>query len=135
MSPVAEKEKKVISAAAENRISTVVVTYTVTIHMAGDIDTARRRLLREVYEHGLCVTIAPQSFIYTGGEEAGFAVGFVNYPRFPSQPKELWARAREIAFLLIDACCQRTALVVASDRTEWLRVVPPGERESPLGPK
>jgi hypothetical protein len=110
----------------------IVPTYVITIHMAGDIDTARRRLREEVYAHGLCVTIHPESFIYTGGEEAGFAVGLVNYPRFPSTADELLKRAQEIAFLLINACCQRTALLVGTEKTEWIVVEPPGARTSEL---
>jgi hypothetical protein len=94
--------------------------------MAGDIETAKRYLRRACYERGLCVTVGAQAFIYTGGEEAGFSVGLVNYPRFPSTPESMWGRAKEIAEALIRECCQRSALVVAADRTEWLQVQPPG---------
>lgn len=100
-------------------------TYNMSIYMAGDIETAKAYLRRYCYKTGFCVTITQTQFIYTGGEEAGFIVGIVNYPRFPTTQKHLFLRARKIARSLIRACCQRTALIVPtvpSDRTEWLEV-------------
>lgn len=101
---------------------TALPTYAVTIYLAGDLDTAKRWLRRECYERGLCVTVRRETFIYTAGEEDGFAVGLVNYPRFPSTPDDIWTRARSIAESLIRECCQRTALVVGPEQTEWLNV-------------
>ena len=106
-----------------------VETIVVTIYMAGDIDTAKRWLRRRCYERGLCVTVTPTTFIYTGGEEAGFAVGFVNYPRFPSDADILCETAQQIADALIVECCQKSALIVAPDRTEWITKKPPGVHE------
>jgi len=89
---------------------------------------ARSWLRRFCYEKGLCVTVTASTFIYTGGEESGFCVGLVNYPRFPSTPDELEAKAIKIARGLIVACCQRTALVVGPKRTRWVVIDPPGAR-------
>lgn len=105
---------------------TSVETTTVTIHMAGDIETAKRWLRRHCYEDGLCVTVTAETFIYTGGEEQGLAVGFVNYPKFPTTPGKLFARAIQIAGGLLVECCQRSALVVGPTETTWVCVVPPG---------
>lgn len=107
-----------------------IVTFTVTIWMAGDIDTAKRFLRRRCHERGLCVTVTPTTFIYTGGEETGFQVGFVNYPRFPSTPGEIWTLAVEIAHQLIFECCQKSALVVSSSETLWISM-PPAAAYSP----
>jgi len=106
-------------------------THVVTIYMAGDIDTAKRWLRRECYERGLCVTVYSTDFIYTGGEEIGFCVGFVNYPRFPSTTEDLFARARQVACSLIVECCQRSALIVGTHSTEWISGTPPGARAAP----
>lgn len=103
-------------------------TYTVSLYMAGDIATASAWLRRECYARGLCVTVTPTSFIYTGGEEGGFVVGFVNYPRFPNTPPDLFNRAKSIALALIVECCQKSALVVGTDRSEWLTIDPPGRQ-------
>jgi hypothetical protein len=98
----------------------------ITIHMAGSIDTAKVTLRRFCYEVGRCVTISPETFIYTGGEEEGFRVGLVSYPRFPSNAKKLQALAIRIARSLITDCCQKTALVVGPELTTWLAIDPPG---------
>lgn len=107
-----------------------VPTYAVRLYMAGEISEAKRALRRECYppNEGLCVTIEPTTFIYTGGEEAGFVVGFVNYPRFPSEPQELWSRAKGIALRLVPELCQWSALLVAPDRSEWINCRPEGQR-------
>mgnify|MGYP005609863077 CR=1 FL=1 len=104
----------------------ILPTYTVTLWIAGDIDTARRVVRERAYNLGMCVTVTPTTFIYTGGEESGVAIGFVNYPRFPSTPAAIRAQAREIAETLIAALNQKSALLVATDVTEWISVTPPG---------
>jgi Fe-S-cluster-containing hydrogenase component 2 len=101
-----------------------VPTYAVSIYMAGDIETAKRLLRQECYECGLCVTVDPTTYIYTGGEEQGFVVGMVNYPRFPSDRESIWSRAKSIAEKLIGSCCQWSALLVAPDKTEWMTCRP-----------
>ena len=100
-------------------------TYAVSIFMAGDIETAKRHIRRCCYEDALCVTVTPTTFIYTAGEEAGFTVGFVNYPRFPRVPSRLRARAMKLARELMRECCQRSALVMDASRTDWLTLDPP----------
>lgn len=109
-------------------MNTNIPTYQIQIYMAGDINTARSWLRRFAYTNGECVTLTPTSFIYTGGEEAGFIVGLVAYPRFLRSPVVLFNRAIELAQGLIAACCQRTALVVAQDQTEWVVIEPPGSK-------
>ena len=106
--------------------SILVDTYTVRLYMAGDINNAKQLLRAECYppNDGLCVTIEPTTFIYTGGEEAGFVVGFVNYPRFPKNPEAVYERAKAIAERLIPALSQWSALLVATDKTEWLNCRP-----------
>lgn len=109
-----------------------VETYTVRLYMAGSIEQAKVLLRRECYppNEGLCVTLEPTTFIYTGGEESGFVVGFVNYPRFPTTPGKLWGRARKIAHGLIEELCQWSALLVAPDKTEWINTRPDADRAS-----
>lgn len=104
--------------------SLVVSTYTVILSMAGDITQAKVFLRKECYKKGLCVTVMPTTFLYTGGEEEGFEVGFVNYPRFPSTPDNLYARARNIAEEMLPFMCQLSCLLVAPDKTEWLTLRP-----------
>lgn len=103
-------------------------TFRAEIFMAGSIEMARRWLRRQCYEAGLCVTVAPVDFIYTGGEEVGFVVGLVNYPRFPAEPQQVRDRAVRLAQDLVVHLCQRTALVVDSHETTWISIEPPGAR-------
>lgn len=103
--------------------SHAVASYTVRLYMAGDIEIVKQFLRKEVYppNAGLCVTVEKPTYIYTGGgEEEGFVIGFVNYPRFPKATSEIWKRAFDIAYKLITHLGQWSALLVAPDRTEWL---------------
>lgn len=103
-----------------------VVTHQVTLWMAGDVPTAHRVVRDFCYQEGACFTVTPSKFIYTGGEEDGFAIGLVNYPRFPSEPEALQAKAERLALKLLPACNQRTCLLVGTTVTKWLVVEPTG---------
>ena len=103
-----------------------VPTRQVTIWMAGDLTTAHSAVRDFCYAEGACFTVTPSKFFYTGGEEDGFSIGLVNYPRFPSAPEELWERAETLARRLLPACNQRSCLLVGSTETKWIVVEPPG---------
>lgn len=89
------------------------------IYMAGDIAQAKQVCREYCFAVGLCIHVEPVDFIYTGGEEAGFKVGLVNYPRFPSDSDALRAKAFNLADMLQVRLCQHSYLVVGPDRTEW----------------
>ena len=95
-------------------------SYWVRIYMSGPIEVAKQVLRAECMREGLCVTIEPTTFIYTGGEEGGFVVGLLNYPRFPCEPAALRERARLLVSLLLAATHQHSALWMAPDMTEWV---------------
>jgi hypothetical protein len=95
-------------------------TFWVDIYMAGDIWAAKTELRRECNREGLCVTLTPTEFIYTGGLESGFVVGLKNYPRFPKAPAEIMARARVVADGLLLACGQQSYMLVTPLMTEWV---------------
>jgi len=105
---------------------TTVATHQITLWMAGDLATVHRVLREFCYAEGACFTVTPSKFIYTSGEEDGFAIGLVNYPRFPSTPEVLWGRAEALARSLLPACNQRTCLLVGATETKWIVVEPPG---------
>lgn len=108
--------------------SSSVTTRQVTIWMAGDLATAQRAVRDFAFQEGSCFTCTPSKFFYTGGEEDGFAIGLVNYPRFPSTPNALISKAEALARKLLVACNQRTCLLVGSRTTKWIVVEPPGAR-------
>jgi hypothetical protein len=96
------------------------VTYTVRLYLSGPIEVAKQAIRAECLREGLCVTIEPTTFIYTGGEEAGYVVGLLNYPRFPSEPGALVERAEALMELLLEATHQHSALMVTPERTKWI---------------
>lgn len=94
-------------------------TFTATIYMAGDISVAKQAIREDCMREGLCVTVMPCDYIYTAGQESGFAVGLLNYPRFPSAPEAILERAKWLLRLLMDRCCQRSGLIVTPTETLW----------------
>ena len=66
---------------------------------------------------GLCVTVEPTYFIYTNGQEDGVKVGFINYPRFPKEIKDIKDEAIELAKHLKAAFSQKRVSIVFTDET------------------
>jgi len=69
---------------------------------------------------GLCITLTELDFIYKGGCEFGAAIGFINYPRFPSTPEDIKANALALAKELKQKMGQIRVSVVCSDETIML---------------
>lgn len=95
-------------------------TYEVKVYLSGPIEVAKHIIRRECMNEGLCVTVTPTSFIYTGGEEYGYVVGFLQYPRFPKDEDAIFEKAVEIAKILLEETFQNSVLVVGKDTTLWL---------------
>jgi hypothetical protein len=68
---------------------------------------------------GACVTVEPVDYIYTGGEEAGVRVGFINYPRFPTTAAALQEKAGRLAEKLMERLCQHSYSIVGPEFTSW----------------
>ena len=96
-----------------------VSTYTASVYVSGPQQDVER-ICREFVMRGLCVTVEPVEFIYTGGQERGVRVGLINYPRFPSTREEIKATAEELAEALVVGLHQHSGIVVATDLTAWL---------------
>ena len=106
-----------------------VKTFTATIYV-GRLNMATVSLVPErtvcraceqyVDRIGLCVSVTPTEFIYTDGGEPGFAIGIINYPRFPDTDSNLKARAIEIAVRLMDVCSQNRVSIIMQDETVML---------------
>ncbi|WGM47693.1 hypothetical protein KOAAANKH_02575 [Brevundimonas sp. NIBR10] len=97
-----------------------VSTYTALIYVGGPLADAMVTARGYCDAVGLCVTVEPVSFIYTGGTTDGVRVGLINYGRFPSEPDAIFAHAERLAVMLIDDLGQESASIVATDRTVWL---------------
>lgn len=94
-------------------------TINFTIYMAGDIEQAKHVCRQYCYKIGLCVTVEPIVYIYTGGEESGFRVGLINYPRFPESAENIAETARNLANELMLRLCQQSYSIVGPEKTEW----------------
>lgn len=95
-------------------------TYWVRLYLSGPLPVIEQTCRRECYLRGLCVTVEPTRFIYTGGEETGAVVGLINYPRFPSTPDEIWSRAVRLAGRLLDDTFQHSILLMDPAKTVWI---------------
>jgi hypothetical protein len=95
-------------------------TYWVKIYSSGSIEVAKQVVRYSCQQAGLCVTIEPTTFIYTGGEEAGFVIGLINYPRFPLPNGDIWNRAEELAREILTETYQDSTLIMSPDKTLWI---------------
>ena len=94
-------------------------SFPITIHIAGKYSTAEKILQKYCDEVGFCVTMNTVEYIYKGGKEYGVRVGLINYPRFPSDPATLTAKAIEIAELLREGMKQESFSVETPVETIW----------------
>lgn len=95
-------------------------TFWARIYVAGDIEVAKHVCREACFREGLCVTVEPCEYIYTGGQETGYVVGLINYPRFPAGGEEISDRAKRLATELMDRGFQNSALVMTPEDTEWI---------------
>lgn len=95
-------------------------TYWCRIYISGPQAVAEQVIRKSCLEEGLCVTVEPTKFIYTGGEEMGVVVGLVNYPRFPSTVQKIRDRAIELAKLLLDGMHQHSVMIMTPSETQWI---------------
>lgn len=95
-------------------------TRVVEVFMAGDVEHAKQVTRRWCKESPCCVTVTPTTFIYRGGEESGFVIGFRNYPRFPNDSHTLRRMAAELAELIREQSGQDSYMVVDGEGlTTW----------------
>lgn len=98
---------------------TEVLSYPVSIFIAGDPYAATEYCQAHCDRIGLCVTVTFTEYVYTGGSESGVIVGLINYPRFPAEPREIWFKAETLARELRDALKQESFTIQAADKTVW----------------
>jgi hypothetical protein len=66
---------------------------------------------------GLGVTVVFGTCVYTNGNEPCVIIGFINYPRFPKSPNEVYSQAEELGNKLADSMEQERFTIVAPDFT------------------
>ncbi len=98
----------------------IIESFRIDIHIAGDISTARATCKRFVWHNHSCVTIKEQDFVYTGGLESGVCVGIVQYPKYPVSHVKLIENAQYLAQNLMIDLHETSALIVTDIDTYWL---------------
>lgn len=93
--------------------------YSVSIFIAGDAKLAAMVCRDFCDNEGLCVTVTPTTYVYTGGQEDGVVVGLINYPRFPSTPGAIYATAEALAEELCHMLRQQSYTVQTPDAAFW----------------
>ncbi len=94
-------------------------SYSCKIYIAGDIDQVKMVCRKFCFDIGLCVTVTPTTYIYTGGEEEGVIIGSINYPRFPKHPAKIKAIAIKLALEVMKECCQQSFTIETPNKTYW----------------
>ncbi|HEX3141366.1 MAG TPA: hypothetical protein VHQ87_14995 [Rhizobacter sp.] len=98
---------------------TSAASYPIRIYMAGPVAEAEKVCREFCYDVGFCVTVTPTKYVYKGGEEAGFIVGIINYPRFPMSAPALEDRAGELAALLMERLHETSYTIETPANTHW----------------
>jgi hypothetical protein len=96
-------------------------TYWVKIYLSGPIEVAKQFLRGECASIGLCVTIEPTTYIYTGGEESGYVVGLIQYPRFPATEASILERAELITSRLLELTHQASCTIMTPAETRYIQ--------------
>jgi hypothetical protein len=96
-----------------------VKSYWAEICIAGPIEMAKQVIRIHLSEVGLCVTLTPTTYLYTHGEEEGYIVRLINYPRFPTTPEVIKEKALALAQLLMTSTGQGSFTLVSPDTTEF----------------
>lgn len=71
-------------------------SYTVSIYCTGDKARLYAAIQETVDKMGLCVSIFPCDYLFTGGMESGYEVRLINYPRFPVSDTEMVYKANKV---------------------------------------
>ena len=92
-------------------------TFYCNIFIAGDLAIIKQICREHCMKIGLCVTITPTTYIYTGGEENGAIVGLINYPKFPEDAHHIILKATTLGRLLMERCFQLSFSITMPGKT------------------
>ena len=67
-----------------------------------------------------CVTITKTKFIYVDGDESGWIIGIIQYPRFPEDEEKLKEKTLQLASILLNRCYQKRCSIIFPDETIML---------------
>jgi len=99
-------------------------TFYANIWIAGSVADAERLCRDYCNQVGLCVTVTPTHFIYTGGSQTGVLVRLFNYPKYPKTAVGIRATALALAEHLRQGLYQESYSVECNDTTHWEQPAP-----------
>ena len=94
-------------------------TYFAVIYIAGE-EHRIKDICAKYCQVGLCVSIQKTDYIYTGGQQSGFSITLINYPRFACSNDEIYTKAEELAKILIVDAYQESCTILCNDKTVFL---------------
>lgn len=94
-------------------------SFPVSIYIAGSYLKALKIAQEYCDSVGYCVTVESNFYVYKDGKEAGVRVGLINYPRFPSDPATIVAKATELAERLRIGLKQESYSIETPHDTMW----------------
>lgn len=94
-------------------------TFWARIFIAGAKQDAERICRQFCFEVGQCVTVQDALYVYTGGQEAGVVVGFINYARFPKASEQIVADAENLGRRLMEGMFQHSFSIETPAETIW----------------
>jgi len=80
---------------------------------------AIEQICREFVLSGLCVTIEPIKYIYSGGAEDGTKIGFIQYARFPTDEEEILKKVECLGKLIVERSGQLSFSIVDPYKTYY----------------
>lgn len=95
-------------------------TYWVRLYLSGPIEVAKQIIREHCMNRPVCVNVSPTLFQYTGGEEQGYVVEFVQYLRFPVDELLIMDTAVALAEKLVDGTHQWSVMIMDPTETRWL---------------
>ena len=87
------------------------------IHSIEEAETICQKYVNFI---GLCVTITSTKYIYTDGNETGFVIGLIAYPRFPKEPEEILKNAFELGKILMSELRQYRITITTPEKSYML---------------
>lgn len=93
--------------------------YKVEIFIAGNYEEALRLAQEYCDDVGLCVTVTPTRYVYTGGMESGVIVGLINYARFPKYTHQILEQAINLGEKLRIGLHQQSFTVQDGIHSRW----------------
>jgi hypothetical protein len=91
--------------------------YDIKLHSYDEV----KNILQEYCNNNpLCVTLKQIEYIYKDGNEIGFEIGLINYPRFPDSFDNITKKAIEIGKILMKKFNQYKVSVVCNNETYML---------------